>query len=198
MRVKRAVLWVRDVAFDLWEILHRSRPPAIKENPRWKLPSVGWIKCNVDAAFREESGRGASGGVLRSSDGNFMGAQERTYGHCLNALTMEAWACRDGLRLARAHGVMRLCLETDSLELVNLWNLKDVQRSILALILREMHELSMQFDDFVFSHTCQVCNRVTHKVAKQPTGDPGVVVWYSEPPPSIQHLLESDCTYPAS
>ncbi|KAF8667752.1 hypothetical protein HU200_052662 [Digitaria exilis] len=90
MLVKQAVLWVRDTAFDLWEILHRSRLPAIKENPRWKPLSVGWIKCNVDAAFREESGRGALGGVLRSSDGNFVGAQARIYGNCLNALTMEA------------------------------------------------------------------------------------------------------------
>ncbi|KAF8696403.1 hypothetical protein HU200_037317 [Digitaria exilis] len=97
------------MASDLWEILHRQRQTQkVKEVPRWMAPNTGWLKCNVDAAFMVESGLGASGGVLRNSDGVFLGAQARTYDHCLNALMVEAWACRDGLQLATAHGVRSL------------------------------------------------------------------------------------------
>ena len=127
-----------------------------------------------------------------------LGAHARTYDHCLNALMVEAWACRDGIRLASTCGVTKLCLETDCLELVRLWELKETQRSVLTPVLKEMHELSLQFSDFELRHISRVCNRVAHELAKQMSGDPGTVEWYSNAPPSIQHLLESDCNSSAS
>jgi hypothetical protein len=39
----------------------------------------------------------------------------------LDALTMEAYARTDGIRLAREKGVTKLQLETDCQELVSLW-----------------------------------------------------------------------------
>ena len=111
---------------------------------------------------------------------------------------VEAWACRDGIRLASACGVTKLCLETDCLELVRLWELKETQRSVLTPVLKEMHELSLQFSDFELRHISRVCNRVAYELAKQMSGDPGTVEWYSNAPPSIQHLLESDCNSSAS
>lgn len=181
LSIKQAVLWVRDMASDLWEILHRQRQTQkVKEASRWKPPSAGWIKCN-----QVESGLGASGGVLRNSNLVFLGAQARTYDHCLNALMVEAWARRDGLRLAIAHGVRSLCLEADSLELVRLWDLKETQRSALSPVLMEMHELCLQLSEFELRHTSRACNNVAHELAKRVVGESGMVQWYSEAPPSI-------------
>lgn len=146
----------------------------IKETPRWEPPHDGWIKCNVDAAFMMESRSGASGGVLRNSDGVFVGAQARRYDHCLDALLVEAWACRDGLQLASAYGVTKLCIETDSVETVRLWGLKETQRSVISQIFMEMHELSLQFSEFVLKHTSRVCNSVAHELVKRVSGEPVV------------------------
>jgi hypothetical protein len=95
MPIRQAVIWVRDTAFDLWQLLHspkQNKPRA--EQPRWVKPELGWIKCNVDAAFQTENGQGATGGVLRDEEGRFLEAQAIAYNHCMDALMAEAYACR--------------------------------------------------------------------------------------------------------
>jgi len=49
----------------------------------------------------------------------FLGGRSRWYPHALDALMMEALACRDGMLLAKERVVMKLVLETDSQELVS-------------------------------------------------------------------------------
>jgi hypothetical protein len=53
-------------------------------NHWWKPPPAGWHKCNVDGAFYAYVGQG------------------------LDALTMEALACRDGLLAARDRGLSEI------------------------------------------------------------------------------------------
>jgi hypothetical protein len=88
---------------------------------QWTKPEHGWVKCNVDVVFQYDSGRGATGMVLRNDRGIFLGAQATAYPFCLDALTMEAYVCRDGLILAEKLGVNRLHLKIDCHELVSLW-----------------------------------------------------------------------------
>jgi hypothetical protein len=59
-------------------------------------PPSGWLKCNVDGAFYEQQWQGATGAVLRDDNGAFVRGGAKWYGHCLDALNMEALACRDG------------------------------------------------------------------------------------------------------
>jgi hypothetical protein len=97
MPIRQAVIWVRDVAFDLWQILHHPMQTKPRmEQPRWARPERGWIKCNVDAAFHAETGRGATGGVLRDDEGRFLEAQAIAYNHCMDALMAEAYICLQG------------------------------------------------------------------------------------------------------
>ncbi|OEL13749.1 hypothetical protein BAE44_0025232, partial [Dichanthelium oligosanthes] len=121
MPIRQAVLWVRDTAFDLWQILHPQKQVKVREaQARWEPPCAGWVKCNVDAVFMFETRRGATGGVLRDDHGRFLGGQAKSYGQCMDALASEACAYRDGMDLAERHGVQRLYLETDCLELTRL------------------------------------------------------------------------------
>jgi hypothetical protein len=43
----------------------------------------------------------------------------------------EALGCRDGLQLAVKHGERRVVLETDCLELINLWQKKGMSNDLL-------------------------------------------------------------------
>jgi len=79
-------------------------------------------------------------------------------------------ACRDGLKLAVQLGLQRVELETDCLQLVQLWNKKAVQRSIIDLITKEIDELCLASQDFSFSYVNRVCNKVAHSLAKQVLG----------------------------
>lgn len=67
---------------------------------------------------------------------------------------MEALACKDGVILAAERGAQPLQIETDSQELVKLWEAVDNQRSHITPILREIKDHSAPFLFFFFS-ICQ-------------------------------------------
>lgn len=47
--ISQAVMWVRDTAFDLWQILHPPKQSKSRmEQLNWVRPERGWVKCNVD------------------------------------------------------------------------------------------------------------------------------------------------------
>jgi hypothetical protein len=111
---KGAVQWATDLAFDLW---HISQTPTVTTQKivdhRWERPTAGWLKCNVDVTFYAEQWQGATGGVLRDELGSFVRGSAKWYAHCLDALTMEALACRDGLLLAQQTNAQRVWMESD-------------------------------------------------------------------------------------
>jgi hypothetical protein len=114
--------------------------------------------------------------VLRNDQGIFLGAQATAYPLCLDALTMEAYACIDGLILDEKLGVNRLHLETDCQELISLWGARDGGRSVITPIIMEIYELSLCFQEFGLSHVSRVCNKVAHELARQVRGSE-TVVW---------------------
>ena len=79
--------------------------------------------------------------------GIFQAPQAMWYERCLDACTMEAMACHDGLKVAVQLGLQWVSLETDSLELIHLW--KETQRSIIGPVLKEIDELRLAFHFFV-------------------------------------------------
>ena len=93
----------------------------------------------ADAAFYVEQWQGATGLVLRDELGSFVRGSAKWYAHCLDALTMEALACRDGLLLAQQTNAQRVWMESQ--ELVKLWCPGENQRSSIVSILREIREL---------------------------------------------------------
>ena len=81
---------------------------------KWEVPPAGWLKCNVDGAFYEQQWRGTTGLVLHDDAGAFVrGGTNKWYNNCLDALSMEAMACRDGLLMARQVVAQRIWLESD-------------------------------------------------------------------------------------
>jgi ribonuclease HI len=160
--------------------------------PTWEKPTVGWFKCNTDGAFYEQRWKGATGAVLRDDQGRFVRGVAKWYDHCLDALTMEAMACRDGLNLALQLGVQRLWLETNCQEVIKLWMAGWNQRSSIVSILKEIRELSLLFQDFKFSFVARSCNEVAHTLAKWVTGE-SRAGWWSYAPAYVSNPLISDC-----
>lgn len=105
------------------------------------------MKINSDAAFYADKGSGATSYVIRDHLGRFVTAQAQWYVNLLDAEMGEALACRDA---------------TDCLELVQLWNKKELQRSILDPILSEIEVVRLAFIEFVFKYVCVifVCMRL--------------------------------------
>lgn len=188
-----AVQWAADLAFDLWQLAQPMVASTVPQmTPCWVRPATGWLKCNVDGAFYENQWHGATGSVIRDDCGNFLSGSAMWYANGLDALTMDALACRDGIVLAQQNGVQRLWLETDCLELVNLWVAGNNQRSSVMSILSEIRDRRNLFQEFRFTFISRTCNKVAHVLAKQVT-DNVQARWWRQAPACIFDLLSSDC-----
>ncbi|CAD6339342.1 unnamed protein product [Miscanthus lutarioriparius] len=130
--------------------------------------------------------------MLRNSERGFEGGRALWYPRGLDALMMEALACRDGIQLARSKGVSKLLVETDCEMLAKLWEKRTFMRSHIALILSEMLELSTSFTDFSLMYAPRSCNRVAYLLCKQVTGDDRLGEWQIAPT-CIDRLLAEDC-----
>jgi hypothetical protein len=76
---------------------------ALLKNEKPK-PALGVYKLNVDVAFDPDTGRGATGAIIRDSGGNFIVACCDHTDHAIDVATMEASALLDGLKLVQQFG----------------------------------------------------------------------------------------------
>ena len=94
---------------------------------------------------------------------------------------MEALACKDSLIFASQLGVQNVAVETDCLQLVQLWNKRDSQRSIIDSTLKEIAELSLAFQSFTLSFVSRICNKVAHSLAKEVSASHRSETWHVTP-----------------
>jgi hypothetical protein len=74
------------------------------------------------------------------------------YDKGLDACSLEAMACRDGAKFVAQLGIQRVVIETDCLQVVQLWNKVETQLSIIDSILQEIDELRLLSRIFSFFH----------------------------------------------
>jgi hypothetical protein len=192
--MSRVVEWLKDTAFDLWQLSHPIKHKGPTRVPQhWKSPPPGWTKCNVDASFIADEGRGATGMVLRDEEGRACGGRALWYDHCLNALTSEASACRDGIQFALDRGVQRLVLETDCQVLANLWEQRRYQSEV-GSILQQIEILSRSLYDFSLIFSSRSCNSLAHECAKLVSRSHLVEEWLV-PPSGLRGIIENDCNH---
>lgn len=110
----------------------------------WKPPDTGWIKINTDGAIDAGAGNGGAGGVARSSS-SLVGAWSKPLLGVTDPLIAETLALREGVIFAKLRGFQEVVMETDCLEIVNLWNLRSSSRSVVAPILVEIWRASYFF-----------------------------------------------------
>lgn len=64
----------------------------------WRPPAGGFVKINTHGAAKGNTRRAEAGGLIRDSQGEWIGGFHRHIGITTNTLT-ELWAVRNGLRL---------------------------------------------------------------------------------------------------
>lgn len=84
----------------------------------------------------------------------------------MSALSMEAFACWDGLRFAIQRGARHIILETDSQMLGDLWGKPMYQRSEISSIINDIGEISGTCLSSELRFVSNICNRVVHTCAK--------------------------------
>ncbi|KAM0827048.1 hypothetical protein ACQ4PT_068445 [Festuca glaucescens] len=74
----------------------------------WVPPPAGMCKVSVDAALSKSSIAGAAGAICRDENGVYLGASARVFDGINDPMTLEAFACSEGLALAQDLGVRKI------------------------------------------------------------------------------------------
>lgn len=81
---------------------------------RWHLPPTIFIKLNIDGAYLNKHRKVSIGGIFRSSQGEYKVSFGTT------PLSMELQALKYGLQLEIEHNLMKLEIDTDATNIINL------------------------------------------------------------------------------
>jgi hypothetical protein len=116
----------------------------LKETPAWTLPSQGFAKLNVDGAFTARSA--GAGMVLRDHAGEVIFTACRNLESCTDALEAELAAIEEGLKLALHWSTLKIIVETDCSDAVELISGKKANLSAYAFRITTIRELLWERD----------------------------------------------------
>jgi ribonuclease HI len=191
--VQQSVRWATETTFDLREAGRPKIQKPVVERGRWKPPDSGFIKINVDAGYNADQKNGSVGVVVRNHEGMLLRATALWFAHAASALILEAEAVRAGIRLAIDMGIQRVIIETDALEVVNLWKEKGTGRSIITSICQEVRELSGFLASFELNHVKRHANEAAHICSHRASPDRRRCLWINFTPPFLASILAKDC-----
>jgi ribonuclease HI len=131
----------------------------------WRPPDDDIVKINTDGGLSLEARKGGAGGVARSKS-TYLGAWSKPLLGITDPLIAEALALREGVLFAHLRGFQKVVMETDCLEVVDLWNSRHGSRSTVTPILQDIGELALNFTLFVIQHVSRSANHSAHLCAK--------------------------------
>lgn len=187
-----AIKWALETCMHLSSAVETTEGRnSVLQPARWSPPVQGTLKINSDGAYLQDQGIGATGAVVRDSNGALRAASARWLGPVGSALIAEAEAIRDGLRLIPEGTLDHIQAETDAQELVSLWKNRAKRKSEIAAILNEIEELASGFTSFTVQHVRRDANFAAHSCARFACTSLESHVWLS-PASFLQRSLQSD------
>jgi ribonuclease HI len=126
-------------------------------------PQEGWLKINVDGAFDESCGEGATGVVVRDINGRVVLTAWSFFQSRGSAEEMEATACKEGLIIAADWCPQSVILETDYSTVTSMLAARDGGRTMLKFIIDETVKAGDQLPRWTVVHKRRESNCVAHE-----------------------------------
>lgn len=159
----------------------------------WKKPPGGFLKVNVDGACDPRSVIIGAGGIVRDHDGKWMVGFIHNIGKG-HPLLAEAWAILTGIQIAADKGYSSVIIESDCLELVQLFERPLNLPMGLGLhnIVRESKTLPTSLPTSKVVHCHREGNSCADHLAKMALTSRLGVHMLQVPPATPQGLLVND------
>ncbi|CAN1762528.1 Putative ribonuclease H protein At1g65750 [Linum perenne] len=158
----------------------------------WIPSPDDWISVNTDGSVIQPAGKAAAGGVLRNSQGSFIGAFSVNLGSC-SIMRAELRAAEIGLGYAWSLGARKVILQLDSLAAVNAIlgpPTEDLRHSHTLLGIDGLRQRDWQVSvHHVFREANQVADLLAHLGHSKPLG----TTFFTYCPSFIRFALFSDC-----
>jgi ribonuclease HI len=156
----------------------------------WKCPQVGWVKLNSDGACRKD-GRSGCGGVIRGSDGEWLGGFAKYVGRC-SVFVAELWGVYEGLKYVKNMGFTAVEVNVDSLAVVEALKRKtksNVTGGALINRIRQIMNLDWEVD---VQHAYRESNQCADALANEGCSLCEETQFFEECPPQMNHLVTAD------
>jgi ribonuclease HI len=170
------------------------KKPDAKQREGWKKPLEGKVLVNVDAAFDVDSGKGATGVVIRDCTGGCIACLQTFLPHVVDAPMVEAYAFRDGLTLAQQIGIQNFTIQTDCAQVVETMKNGGFSATSSAVIYDDCMILWSGFGNVSVECCNREANQVAHELARDSCSSSRSCTWVDEPPRFILSKLVDDVT----
>ena len=133
---------------------------------KWVRPPEGIMKINVDGAFKNETGQGGWGAVIRNEEGEVVKAGAGNISHTMDTFHAEMVAAREGIRLAAKAGMGHVIMKTDAMLVKFAMQNDGFRLSPLGGLIWEIKTMvACSFSSISFDHCYRSCNRIAHALA---------------------------------
>lgn len=166
------------------------KPACVTVPIKWQKPDLGWIKLNTNGAACSSLGSVGGGGLLRNSEGDWVGGFARSLGKC-SSLISELWALNDGLVLAKQLGVLSILVEVNAEMVVDLLN-NNCINLVVDPLLSDCRDLLREFSNPVVKHVFREANQCADAMAKLGLNLDVSFITFVNPPPVVVNLLAFD------
>ncbi|KAF7814031.1 cytochrome P450 71A1-like [Senna tora] len=157
----------------------------------WSKPKQGMIKLNTDGSSFGNPGMAGYGGIFRNEDGGWLCGYSGFIG-IRTSMFAELTAIKHGLNLAINKGFLKLEVDSDCQEAVNLISSGDISSHHLGVIINDIRTLSKSFEAISFKHILREANFCVDGLAKLGARNRVESYVWEVPPPDISLALLAD------
>lgn len=163
----------------------------------WNPPDKGWVTINVDGAFDNKKQVASCGGLIRDHNGRFIHGFMHHIGKG-DSLNAQLWACVMGLKGAWDARFRRAIMETNSLQIVRMFENDDQERYLDAEeeLVHQIHTMLKWKWKVRVAHRRPEGNMVADMLANLALQAwPGYHFFY-HPPKQVEKLVKKEARRP--
>ena len=150
----------------------------LRSNARWDCPPKGWYKIKFDGALKGNPGIARCRIIIKDENGYSNGAMEIPIGNQTNHI-VEASDVLHGLLFAKSKNLEKICLEDDSLNIINYLNKVTTPSWTIHNIIYKAINLINSFDECVITHYYREANMAADWVVNVACKSHMKIVWYN-------------------
>jgi ribonuclease HI len=172
------------------KILSKPTPPREK----WIKSEARFLKVNVDGSFHSDYHAGSTGAIMRDCEGKFVAASSTFLANIDSAVTAEAYAMREGLKLSSEMGCNNIIMESDSLETIEACSGENTWWNAPSAIYADCVDYATNIGNVRYRFCHREANEVAHELARECFCNKVNCNWVDEPPSFILAKLINDVT----
>jgi ribonuclease HI len=143
---------------------HVQQQTTVNIDEQWQPPSIGYLKCNVDASFYNMAG--ATGWCLRDHNGQFKLAGTNRVKSPLNIFEGEAMAIIEAIEMMMQRDFSYVTFESDSKTVVDAINSSHVGLSEFSILISHIKSLLSSNNYFEIKYVKRQANMAAHSLAR--------------------------------